>query len=795
MAEKKKGTSGNSFVRVIDFNHKIKIFCCVATVIFTFFNVFLHNFQVLAQTEPVAQEGTPWHVLADEVRFDKDTDQYFASGNVFITKDDLKLSADRVHFKHKTMEVFAEGHAMLISGRDIITGERMEMDLSKKVGVVFDGTIFIEQNHFFIRGNRLEKTGKDTYQAERASITSCDGEKPAWKINARNVKIAVEGYGSARHASLWARDIPVFYSPYLFFPIKLKRQTGFLTPQFGYSDRKGVEYVQPLFWAIDDSSDATFYEHFMDRRGHKLGAEYRYMLSSETKGAVMADVLSDRKVDDGIGNNSDNWGYTDDRYLRPNKDRYWFRMKHDQELPSGFFGRLDLDIVSDQDYLQEFKKGYSSHDETKNYFLREFGREIDDYNDPVRFNRLNIFKHWNLYSFNTEAQWYDDVIRRRQKDTDRDPPLQRLPFVSFDSLRQSLMTPSLLYDLESEYTYFFREESYTGHRIDMYPRFYLPLRYKHYVSIEPSVGLRETLWYLDDGEDFSGSSNKSFNRELFDANFDVSTDLSRAYAINSKNTDRIRHSIRPQVVYQFIPPTSQDNLPDFDETDRIEKTSVVTYSITNTFSLRSRFRERPEQANIKTENAQDDEDIQDTEIFAGETGYAYRPFCRFKVEQKYDFNETSKEESEEGKYFSPIFARLDLKAGSLLSLIADAQWSTYDSRFLTHNIALRASDKRGDQVFLQHRYNKGRLESFFGDAIINIHERIAIFTEYERNIKDGETLLYGIGLLYMANCWSLDIGYVKEEDDKKYAFMVNLYGLGGLGQTYSGRRIKNPFEY
>jgi LPS-assembly protein len=133
----------------------------------------------------------------------------------------LKLSADRVQFQHNTMEVFADGHVMLISGKDILTGERMEMDLNKKVGVVFDGTIFIEQNHFFIRGDRLEKTGQDTYRAERATLTTCDGEKPAWKINARNVKVTVEGYGFARHASLWAKDIPVFYTPYLFFPVNV----------------------------------------------------------------------------------------------------------------------------------------------------------------------------------------------------------------------------------------------------------------------------------------------------------------------------------------------------------------------------------------------------------------------------------------------------------------------------------------------------------------------------------------------------------------------------------------------
>ncbi len=750
----------------------------------TLFVFFLNDFNGLVRAGDLAgsQRGTPWHIVADEVRYNKSTDQYFASGNVIISKENLKLSADRVHFQQNTMEIFADGHVMLISGKDILTGERMEMDLNKEIGVVFDGTIFIEQNHFYIRGNRLEKTGQDTYQAERASLTSCDGEKPAWKINARNVKVTIEGYGSAQHASLWAKNVPVFYSPYLFFPVKRNRQTGFLTPQLGYSDRKGVEYVQPFFWAIDKSSDATFYEHYMGNRGNKLGAEYRYMLSTETKGAVMADILNDREVDDGIGNNSDDWGYTDDQYLRPNKDRYWFRMKHDQALPSGFSGRLDLDIVSDQDYLNEFKKGYSGFDETERYFLSEFGREIDDYNDPVRVNRLNIFKNWNLYSLNAEAQWYDDVIKRRQED--RNTTLHRLPFISFNSLRQPLKTPTFFYDFESEYTYFFREDSYTGHRIDIHPRLYLPLRYKNYFSVEPSVGLRETLWYLDDQEDFSDNNSKSMSRELVDAQLDLSTDLSRSYVLNSKNADRIKHTVRPQVIYHFIPPTSQDNLPEFDEVDRIEKISAVTYSVTNTFSLRSRLPEENTKHNLKM-GATDNTEIDDSE-----PAYAYRPFCRFKVEQSYDFNETI-----EGEPFSPIYARLDLIVGRLLSLNADAQWSTYDSSFLTRNIALRLTDKRGDRLFLEHRYTQDLTETFYGDAIINLHERIAMFTEYERNIKDGKTLLYGVGFLYMASCWSLDIGYADEEGDKKYSLMVNLYGLGGLGSAYAGSKIVNPFAY
>ena len=62
-------------------------------------------------------------------------------------------------------------------------------------------------------------------------------------------------------------------------------------------------------------------------------------------------LLDDRKVDDGEGNSSKDWGYTNDNYLRPNKDRYWFRMKNNQTLPLQFKSQIDLDIVSDQPVL------------------------------------------------------------------------------------------------------------------------------------------------------------------------------------------------------------------------------------------------------------------------------------------------------------------------------------------------------------------------------------------------------------------------------------------------------------
>ncbi len=727
------------------------------------------------QSSSMPPKGPPWRITADEVRYDQKTDQYFAHGDVLIAKEDLKLSADRVRFDHKAMEAFAEGEVMLVSGKDILTGKSMEVNLNNETGIVYEGTVFIEENHFYIRGDRLIKTGKDSYRAEQASITTCEGDSPAWKITARDVEVTIEGYGSAKHAALYAKKVPVLYTPYLFFPVKLKRQTGFLPPQFGYSDRKGAEYAQPFFWAIDESSDATFYAHVMGERGVRSGAEYRYKLGGLTQGAAMGEFLDDRKVDDGEGDSSDNWGYRSDKYLRPNEDRYWFRMKHDQELPEGFFARLDLDIVSDQDYLREFKDSYLGFGDTNSYFFGEFGRDLDEYDDPVRVNSLNVSKFWNLYSLNVEARWYDDVNKRRHEDYD--DTLQKLPYANFNSLRQPILGSMFYWDLESEYTYFFREDSYTGHRMDVAPRVYLPLRLKNLLAFEPSVGLRETAWYIDDWDDFGDDGKDSFNREMVDVRLDLSTELDRTFKVDFETTDRVKHTIRPQVVYNYIPPISQDDIPQFDELDRIDRLSAVTYSVTNILSSRYRL------PAIKSKEEADGAPSAPDSLFG------YRPFGRLKVEQTYDLNETIENEP-----FSPIFAELNLVLATRLSLEADAEWSVYDDNFLNHNVAVRAADRRGDRVFIEHRYSRDRRETLYGDVIVKLHDRISMFGEYERDLKSEETVLYGLGFLYMASCWSLDAGYFREEDDSKYALMINLYGLGGIGSEYAGRKITNPFE-
>jgi LPS-assembly protein len=157
--------------------------------------------------------------------------------------------------------------------------------------------------------------------------------------------------------------------------------------------------------------------------------------------------------------------------------------------------------------------------------------------------------------------------------------------------------------------------------------------------------------------------------------------------------------------------------------------------------------------------------------------YVYNQFCRFKLQQSYDIN---KEKDDDPEPFSPIYAELDLIPGRYFSIGADAEWSHYDNEFRSRNIELNLWDNRGDKLFVEYRYTRDSSESICTDFLLKLSERLSAYSEYERDIFNGQVIQYGLGFLYESQCWSLDVHLIKDENDYKYQFMIKLSGLGGI---------------
>ncbi len=710
----------------------------------------------------------PWHIAADEISYDKNIDQYVAKGHVTITQNARRLSADYVRFDHKTMMAYASGHVMMAAGEDVMTGGSIDVNLESETGTLYEGAIFIKENHFYIRGNTLRKTGKKSYTADSASVSTCDGDAPDWKITGKHIAVTIDGYGTIEHAALWAKQMPMLYTPYMIFPAKVKRQSGLLTPETGYSQRNGIEYSQPFYWAINDWSDATFYLEHIAMRGEKTGLEYRYVLDPASKGIFMLDYLKDRQINDGTPGAISDWGYAGETTPRTNTDRYWFRMKNDQALPFGFSAKLDLDIVSDQDYLRDFQSMYMGYDDSNMNFNKYFGRGLDDYNDSVRTNRLNISKYWSGYSLNTQALWYDNVVARQTGASDSS--LQQLPSLQLYGSPKFFYQTPVLVGFNSEIDNFYRQTGERGQRADFYPRMYYPWQYRQYFTIEPSVGVRETAWYVSNNEH---DPSTAMTRNIYDVNVDMSSEVSRVFDINGNSIERIKHTILPKLSYTYIPEASQISYPYFDQLDRIAEQNLVTASVTNTFTSKRRLSNNMEG---KSPDAP--------------VPYAYSDFLRVLFEQSYDIHAATQTNPQP---FLPLYGEAQFMPYQNLMLQTDAEWSHYDNAFKSRNIGVMVADPRQDRIFTEYRYQRDTSESVYTNLLVSLSDRLKAYTDYEMNVKDSQRIESGVGMRYLSQCWSVDLRYVDEMSDRKYMFLINLSGLGGFGGTdraiedYGGR--------
>jgi LPS-assembly protein len=360
----------------------------------------------------------------------------------------------------------------------------------------------------------------------------------------------------------------------------------------------------------------------------------------------------------------------------------------------------------------------------------------------------------------------DDVIARRQND--RDETVQRLPGISIDSTRQSLFNMPLYIGLDSEYAYLYRQDGTRAHRMDINPRLYLPYRFGTYLSIEPSVGLQETVWNLDKADGQMRDADRTLNRELFDFRLDLSSEVYKVYSTGADGADRLKHLMRFQVVYDYLPELNQNEYPLFDALDRIGNQNLITYSWIHSFV--SRIPLHPAGAQNAAE-------------------YDYHQFARVKFSQSYDI---FKENEHIPEPFSPLIAEIELDVTPEVYLKADTGWSTYDGEFVSHNIACGLKDHRGDEVYVERRYARDMRETIYSDVLLRVTSWLWVFADFERNLLTRKDLGKGIGFSYQAQCWSFDVRYSKEGKNDELAFTISLYGLGGVG---SGARKTGNLKY
>jgi LPS-assembly protein len=246
--------------------------------------------------QPPEQPGVT-AVEADDADL-SDLDTSVLRGNVQVMRDRMQLSADEVYYSKQADTVDARGNVQLWEEGVYITGSRGVMEVSGETTVVDEARFKIVEAHGNGTATRLVLSGEDVVKAKAGSYTTCDPQDPDWLLRASDVKLTKsENEGIARNVWLDFKGVPIFYSPFLSFPLTDARKSGFLAPSFGISDTNGIEATVPYYFNILPNMDATVAARGMSDRGVQLQGEYRYLFPFGS-GELGLEVLpNDSKTD------------------------------------------------------------------------------------------------------------------------------------------------------------------------------------------------------------------------------------------------------------------------------------------------------------------------------------------------------------------------------------------------------------------------------------------------------------------------------------------------------------------
>lgn len=708
---------------------------------------------VLEKKEPAQPTAAAGRVTAPPVVPRPDVaSQEEPSQSTVPLKTVTTIRADRVAYDltHGSLEI--SGNVLLDIGPDHLAAESGVIDLEQSTGSFKQATVIRQDMDLHFEGVLIEKTGELTYHIEDGWVVTCKlqpGEVPPWSFAAADTQLTDGGYAFLKHATFRIKGFPVLYSPVMLLPAKRKRQTGLLFPEFFFSDRDGFGLETPLFVNLSPSADLTFYPRYFANRGFMGGVEFRYVSDDKSKGMITAHYL-----DDTLSDPSETEYYADGNFTHTNAERYWIRGKADQDIGE-WTTRLDVDIVSDSDYLREFNSGSTSFESSNERFRKVFGRGFTDEDNNLRENSFAALRSYdNGTSLLAEISGADDVSET-DYDADNPSPAWKLPSLSYDGLLPVGSSAGPDFAWNTNYTSFWREEGVTAQRVDLMPSLTTGIPLSRYLESNFSAGVRNTAYLIDDNGASEWQDVNSKNRFLYTLNSEVGTTLMRDFSLNFDEISGFGHTLRPFVAYEYTDIPDEKVLPIFDPIDELEEENAVYLGVNNFFAISGERNGR-----------------------AFERDYLY-----FKVKQGYDFRST-----ESDTPLTPVVAETGWYPVERARIKYLTKVDVYGDGMFYHSIDGDYMDSAGDRFSLDYRFNEETdTDSIKGSVWYLLPYNLAAGYSLERSIEDKKTIEEVVRLRWTQPCWSVELSSHSESGDNAYMITFRLANIGSpFGAEFGG---------
>ncbi|MGY0399790.1 MAG: LPS-assembly protein LptD [Ostreibacterium sp.] len=438
------------------------------------------------------------------------------SGNVIVKRGQESLYTDKADFNRQN-KVLSTNKTMTYGRPDFALRAKVaDYSLKSTIGRFKQAEYYLTRQKAIGQAQTLTINQQtQTEDLTNATYTTCGRLNPDWFLKAKKLHLDHKNdIGQAWGATFHIADIPVFYLPYLSFPLSDKRKTGFLFPKFGSSAERGLQLSTPFYLNISPNQDATLYPTIMSKRGFMLGSEYRYLLPN-LKGIVSGTYLfKDRQV---------------------NAKRWSFKTQHNYTPTDKLTIKTLYQRVSDKNYIENLTNTLDLSNESflPSYISADY-RWTPNYQVSAQLKTYQVAK-----AIYTKANKPYDILPR------------------LNGRGQWTWGKNLSFKSDSEIVNFDKENQVSGIRFDQK----LSLSYllqNTYSFIKPEAIYRYTHYNLHN------QANGIPDRiSRFIPTFSINSGLyfTRQSTWFGKG---VTQTLKPQLFYLYTPYHDQSIIPDFD---------------------------------------------------------------------------------------------------------------------------------------------------------------------------------------------------------------------------------------
>jgi LPS-assembly protein len=507
------------------------------------------------------KDEVPVFVEADNVR-GYAAREVEAEGSVRLRRRDQHIFADWMRYDQTDDEATAEGNVRFERFGDWFTGKKLRANLQDERGFMTDTEFQLRPDPpkaprtrpvsayqalpvapaTFARGTaeRIEFESRDRMRTEQTTFTTCECGNDAWVIKAGELTLDQDkNVGVARDAKIEFYGVPIMYTPYLSFPLKEERKSGFLSPIIGTTGKTGVQVALPYYWNIAPNYDATFTPRYLQKNGPMLDTEFRY-LEKSLNGRAFYEVLPNDRANN-------------DKY------RYYTAFRHQQNY-GPWYGMVNFEQVSDSKYFTDLSTNVGQTSQAVLPREATIGRNGTWLNGGV----------WNMNAL--YQRWQTLQVDLTQPVT---PPYSRAPQVTLTASKADLA--GFDFDLISNYNQFDNPlvVKPNGQRWMAYPSISMPFT-NSYGYVTPKVGVNYRQYSIDNKGLFP-DFKQSITTPI------VSLDSGLVFERDQQVFGTaMTQTLEPRVYYTYIPYRDQTRIPSFEST--LQDLSFATLFTENQFS-------------------------------------------------------------------------------------------------------------------------------------------------------------------------------------------------------------------